>query len=91
MNEKRQQRKWLRSGLVTLVGLLAVTFTSGLIWALLDSLGDEIGTRAFQVATYVTGAASAICAMSLLIGSVWILIQRLEQCDGPSDSSGAGA
>ncbi|MFO1007488.1 MAG: hypothetical protein U0929_16115 [Planctomycetaceae bacterium] len=91
MNETRQQRKWLRRGLVTLVGLLAVTVTSGVIWALLVSLGDQVGTRAFRVVTCVIGAASAMCALSLLIGAVWTLIQLVEQRDGPSDSSGAGA
>ena len=91
MNETRQQRKWLRRGLITLVGLLAVTLTSGVIWALLASLGDQIGTGAFQVVTCVAGAASMVCAMMLLIGAVWGLIQLLEHRDGPSDSSGTGA
>ena len=82
MNETHGQLTWLRRGLVTWVGLMAVTVTSGLIWVLLASLGDHVGTRAFRVVTWGTGIASGVCGISLLIGTVRSLIQLMERQDG---------
>lgn len=84
MNETRRQLVWLRRGLTTFVGLLSIAITSGLISALLATLGDSIGTRAFQIATLVSGIAGGVCGVALLAGSVWSLIQLLEQRDTES-------
>lgn len=82
MNETHAQLAWLRRGLATWVGLIAVTVTSGLIWILLDSFGDQVGTKAFRVVTWGTGIASGVCGISLLMGTVRSLIQIMERQDG---------
>lgn len=82
MNETHGQLAWLRRGLATWVGLIAVTVTSALIWVLLDSFGDQAGTKAFRVVTWVMGIASGVCGISLLVWTVRSLIQIMERQDG---------
>lgn len=75
MSQFDRQLKWLRRGLATFVGLLALTVTCGLIWALLSSLGDTVGARAFRMVTLGATVTAGMCGIALLIGAVWSLIR----------------
>lgn len=70
--------KWLRRGLATFVGLLAVALICGLLSAVLSSMGDPVGSRVFRRMTLGLAVADGVCGIGLLIGAVWSLISLLE-------------
>ena len=78
MSQFDRQLKWLRRGLATFVGLLALTVTCGLIWALLSSLGDTVGARAFRIVTLGVTVTAGMSGIALLIGAVWSLVRIQE-------------
>ena len=78
MTETRGQLVWLRRGLSTFVGLLALAATCAGICGVLKSYGDVEGARAFRSITLAVAVADGACGISLLIGAVWSLIGLLE-------------
>ncbi len=81
MTDPTPPLKWLRRSLATFVGLLAVTLVCGLLWGLLSSMGDSVGTRAFQGATIAFAGLSGVSGIALLIGTAWGVTRWMERTE----------
>ena len=73
--------KWLRRSLATFVGLLAVTLVCGLLWGLLSSMGDTIGSRVFRGATMGFAILDGVSGIGLLIGTAWHVTRGIERTE----------
>ena len=73
--------KWLRRSLATFVGLLAVTLVCGLLWGILSSMGDHVGSRVFRGATQVFAVFDGVSGIALLIGTAWSVTRWMERTE----------
>ena len=78
MMETRGQLVWLRRGLSTFVGLLALAATCAAICGVLKACGDVDGAKAFRSITLAVAVVDGACGIGLVIGAVWSLIRVLE-------------
>ncbi len=81
MTDSTPLLKWLRRSLATFVGLLAVTLVCGLLWGLLSSMGDTVGSRAFHRATMVFAGLGGVSGIALLIGTAWGVTRSMERTE----------
>ncbi len=78
MTDTATPRKWLRRSLSAFVGLLAVTLVCGMLWGLLSSMGDSVGSRAFRRATIAFAGLGGVSGVALLIGTAWGVTQWMK-------------
>ena len=81
MPPSSSQLLWLRRGLSTFVGLLALCVTCGVTGSLLRVMGDSVGAKAFCMTTGGVGIAAGLCGLALLIGTAASVIRLLERED----------
>ncbi len=78
MTDTATPLKWLRRSLATFVGLLAVTVVCGLLWGLLSSMGDTVGSREFRRVTIAFAGLGGVSGIALLIGTAWGVTQLMK-------------
>ena len=78
MTDTETPWKWLRRSLSAFVGLLAVTLVCGMLWGLLSSMGDTVGSRAFRRATISFAGLGGVSGVALLIGTAWGVTQWMK-------------
>lgn len=81
MSPSNPQLLWLRRGLASFVGLLALSVTCGFTTSLLRAMGDAVGAKALHTITWGVGIAAGLSGISLLIATAWNAIRLLERSD----------